>query len=71
MPELTHPDIIAAEKTGNTSNARKEPEPEVVGECGYCGKTLYDCFEHVKSLEEDEIFCDMDCCHDYFGIEEV
>jgi hypothetical protein len=38
------------------------PEPNVVGECRYCGVELYDGCEYVHDRNDDEWYCDDECC---------
>lgn len=60
-----HPDIRAAELTGYPAGYRF---PKPVGQCLYCGDDIIegDC---VKSF--DGMFCDMECCHNYYEIKEI
>jgi hypothetical protein len=47
----------------------KETEPKVVGECAECFNSLTENDELVKC--DNELFCDLDCVHDYLGIIEI
>ncbi len=61
---MTHPDILKLERFGELEPAA---EPRQIGECGYCGSPIYD---HMTELAQsaDSLFCDMDCCHEYYEI---
>lgn len=61
---MTHPDIIKAEIFGSYFPLTAE---ECVGECLYCEKPIYNDGLAVKST--DGIFCNMDCCCEYYEIE--
>ena len=60
---MTHPDIIKAEIFGKCSPYDIE---EYLGDCTYCGQPVYDDGEAVQST--DGLFCDMDCCCEYYEI---
>ena len=61
---MTHPDILKMERFGGLN---PNTVPRIIGECQYCGTELYDDMpELVKSA--DGLFCEMDCCHEYYGI---
>lgn len=60
---MTHPDITNAETFGCYPFGYTE---ERAGECLYCGQTVYNDGEAVRST--DGIFCDMDCCCEYYEI---
>ncbi len=61
---MTHPDIEKIEKLG----CLNPTDYAVIGDCRYCGSPLYDDgFEHTKSM--DGLFCDIDCCHEFYSIE--
>lgn len=62
---LDHPDIIAMERYGRVSRPGEQP---VLGECASCHECILKGAEHVES--DDAIFCDMECCYNYYGIEE-
>ncbi|MCI5892247.1 MAG: hypothetical protein MRZ66_02430 [Clostridiales bacterium] len=64
---MTHPDIEYVERYGYTRLQLKDSMP--IGVCNRCGSDIYKGDEHVESY--DEIFCDMECCHKYYGIETV
>lgn len=60
---MTHPSIITIETYG-------VPQPEAenvkIGECLYCESNVYDTSDVVEST--DGMFCDMDCCYEYYEI---
>lgn len=60
---MTHPDIIDAEMFGSL----KGREPQKLGECLYCEADVYDDSGEVV-LSSDGLFCDMDCCCEYYEI---
>lgn len=64
---MTHPDIEYVERYGYTRRQLEDSMP--IGVCERCGSDIYKGDEHVESY--DEIFCDMECCHKYYGIETV
>lgn len=61
---MTHPDIIAAERLGGIRQTRAADK---IGVCLYCESVVFDdSGEPVEST--DGIFCDMDCCCEYYEI---
>ncbi|WP_353856734.1 hypothetical protein [Bacillus sp. Bos-x628] len=48
----------------------KEKEPEIVGECSDCSGSLAEDETFLKSADGD-LFCDIDCLCNYFGVFEV
>ena len=64
MVDMTHPDIIDAELYGS----HYETDANKIGECLYCEDDVYDDNGDVVS-SADGLFCDIDCCHEYYGIE--
>lgn len=61
---MTHPDIIKMERFG-TLDPRSIPK--LAGFCAECGTELWDNSpELVKSV--DGLFCDIECCHEYYQI---
>lgn len=64
--EMTHPDIRFAERYGYPPE--RLPRTRQIGVCLYCGSEIYGGPEgYVKSF--DGLFCDMDCCHNYYEID--
>lgn len=61
---MTHPDILTTERLGSLYH---EDSAEKIGECLYCEATVYDSADAVESV--DGLFCDMECCHEYYGIQ--
>ena len=61
---MTHPDILTMEMLGYIPPRQGEP----IGKCLYCEEEVYNNGCAVKS--SDGLFCDMECCKDYYGIEE-
>ena len=61
-----HPDIRAAELTGYPAEYMSH---KVIGRCLYCAEEITDHDTYVKSF--DGIFCGMDCCHEYYEIDEI
>lgn len=59
---MTHPDILEAEAFGCYTPGGREK----IGECTYCEAALYDDEEVTESC--DGLFCDMDCCCEYYEI---
>ena len=59
-----HPDIRAAELTGYPAGFRFS---KPVGQCLYCGEYIEG--DYVKSF--DGMFCNMECCHNYYEIKEA
>ena len=37
-----------------------------IGECLYCESNIYESSDTVEST--DGMFCDIDCCHEYYEI---
>ena len=37
------------------------PEPDVIGECDYCGGDLYANCDYLHDRNDDEWFCDDEC----------
>lgn len=64
---MTHPDIISAERYGYAQHQLKEHE--LIDVCDRCGSDIFNGDEYVESY--DGIFCDMECCHKYYGIEQI
>ena len=64
---MTHPDIDFVERHGFT---RAElPYTRPIGVCLFCGNDIVRTREgHVKSF--DGLFCNMECCHSYYEIDE-
>ncbi len=62
---MTHPDILSTERYGYV---RRQSKEESIGTCKLCGSDIFDGDEYVESY--DGIFCDMDCCHGFYGIGE-
>ena len=60
-----HPDIRAAERTGYPCGYKSI---ELVGHCMFCCEDIPEGRRYVESF--DGIFCDMECCHEYYEIEE-
>lgn len=61
---MTHPDILKMERYGALEAVE---EPRRIGECLFCGASLYDQMtDWVESAEG--LFCDLDCCHSYYEI---
>ena len=61
---MTHPDILRMEKFGELYPAE---ENVAMGKCLYCGEMIYSSdLEYTESI--DGVFCDMDCCHNYYEI---
>lgn len=63
---MTHPTIRCCEDTGYPPYEQYRFQP--VGKCLYCGNVITD-EAHIKSF--DGIFCDMDCCRNYYEIKEI
>lgn len=64
---MTHPDIIATETFGSV---RQMKAAEKIGECLYCESAVFDdSGEAVEST--DGMFCDMDCCCEYYEIHKI
>lgn len=64
---MTHPDIIATERFGTPYPI---DEPEKIGECEYCEKNIFD--DNSDAVEStDGLFCDMDCCCEYYEIQKL
>ena len=63
---MTHPNIRCCEDTGYSLYEQYRLQP--VGKCLYCGNVITN-EGYIKSF--DGIFCDMDCCHYYYEIEEI
>ncbi len=61
---MTHPEITHTEMFGSLNYS-----PRQVGECLYCEAVLYDEGEIVES--RDGLFCDMDCCLEYYEIRKL
>lgn len=64
---MTHPDILKMERLGAL---HPEPTPEYLGNCAYCGAALYSGSPDLLR-SADGRFCDMDCCRNYYEIEEL
>ncbi len=62
---MTHPDILKMERDGCLDYPN---EPKYIGDCLYCNHGLYDDYAHCES--RDGMFCDLDCCHAFYNIEE-
>lgn len=64
---MTHPDISAVERFGSVYLT----EPAVVtGKCAYCEAAVYD--DNTDAVEStDGMFCDMDCCCEYYDIRKI
>ncbi len=60
---MTHPDITRVEMLGEIQNEKKCK----IGECLYCETALYDDSSEVME-STDGLFCDMDCCCEYYEI---
>ena len=61
---MTNPDILATEKFGSV---RPERTAERIGECLYCEADIYD--DNGDAVgSTDGMFCDMDCCCEYYEI---
>lgn len=60
---MTHPDIIDVEMFGSL----KGSESQKLGECQYCESDVYD-DNGEAVLSGDGLFCDMDCCCEYYEI---
>ncbi len=60
---MTHPEIITMEKTGIPYSADEKIK---IGECLYCESNIYESSDTVEST--DGMFCDIDCCHEYYEI---
>lgn len=61
---MTHPDIEKMERFGTLNPNRI---PQLAGFCAECGTELWDDMpELVQSV--DGMFCDMECCHEYYRI---
>ncbi len=58
---LTHPDILDAEIHGCDNR-----ESRKIGECTYCEADLFDDEDIIESC--DGMFCDMECCCEYYEI---
>lgn len=64
---MTHPDITATETFGSV---RQMKAAEKIGECLYCDANVYD--DSDDTVESgDGIFCDMDCCCEYYEIRKL
>ncbi len=65
---MTHPDIDFVERHGYTReqmNFLTGP----VGVCKECGCVIPEGDAYIKST--DGVFCNIDCCRDYYEIEEI
>ena len=60
---MTHPDIIDADIFGS----RKGSDAQKRGACLYCEAGVYDDSGEAV-LSGDGLFCDMDCCCEYYEI---
>ncbi|MBQ3573674.1 MAG: hypothetical protein IJA16_03655 [Clostridia bacterium] len=60
---MTHPDIINTEAFGS----RNGPDAQKLGECVYCENDVYDDSGDAV-VSNDGLFCDMDCCCEYYEI---
>lgn len=61
---MTHPDIKFIERYGYPPERLRYSRP--VGVCLCCGSDIYG-GSYVKSF--DGLFCDMECCHNYYEID--
>lgn len=61
---MTHPDILTINRFGTLNPERLHDK---IGRCLYCDTNIYESAEVIQS--NDGIFCDMDCCREYYGIE--
>lgn len=59
---LTHPDIIGAETFGVDDIGKNRK----VGSCLNCEAAVYETSDTTESC--DGLFCDMDCCREYYEI---
>ncbi|MEE1013450.1 MAG: hypothetical protein U0L92_03950 [Clostridia bacterium] len=64
---MTHPDILKMERFGTLN---PDVTPRKIGECHYCGESLYDDMPELTE-SKDGLFCDMACCHEYYEISRV
>ena len=70
---MTHPDIDFVERHGYTREQmnflkRAVGLKRTVGVCKECGCVIPEGDAYIKSA--DGVFCNIDCCHDYYEIEE-
>lgn len=63
---MTHPDITETEIYGGY----KGSSAEKIGECQYCEADVYD-DNGDAVVSNDGLFCDMDCCCEYYEIRRV
>lgn len=63
---MTHPDIIAAEIFGGYP---PRDDAEKIGVCTFCEENIFDGFDAVESV--DGMFCNMDCCCEYYEIRKI
>ncbi len=61
---MTHPDIIATERLGGIRHTKAAAK---IGVCLYCENAVYDDSSEVME-SVDGMFCDMDCCCEYYEI---
>ncbi len=60
---MTHPDIIDAERFGGV----RERRAHKIGECLYCEADVYD-DNGDATMSTDGLFCNMECCCEYYEI---
>ncbi len=63
---MTHPDILAIERHGFLPLGKSGVK---IGRCIYCEENIYDDSEPIES--RDGLFCDMDCCCEYYEIRKI
>lgn len=63
---MTHPDIENVERYGYVKNDIRRP----IGVCLFCGSDIFkDGEKHLRSF--DGVFCDEECCHSYYEIDNL
>ncbi len=60
---MTHPEILIAETYGSLPPRTAER----IGECLYCDAVVFDNSGDAV-VSTDGLFCDMDCCCEYYEI---
>ena len=67
---FTHPDILKVERDGYLYGCGEENK--LLGNCEECGDSIYSEYSgDAYQTDEGELFCSLECCHDYYGIRSV